>query len=130
MVHNGNAKDVTFGRFNGITVNKSALTLTEAVGATHSQTFTVVLKARPGADVKLTLTPSDTTQVVVDKTELTFTRVNWNTPQVVTVTAVDDTTHESTTTTNITIGPSESTDASWNGMSGGTVRALVTDDDP
>ena len=37
---------------------------------------------------------------------------------------------ESTTTTNIVIGPSESADASWNGMSGGTVRALVTDDDP
>ena len=124
------SKDVSFGRFNGIFVNKASLTLTEAAGATHAQTFTVVLKARPGADVKIKLTPSDTVQVVVDKTELTFTRANWDTPQVVTVTAVDDAIHESTTTTNITIGPSESTDASWNGMSGGTLRALVTDNDP
>ncbi len=123
-------KDVTFGRINGITVSKGSLTVTEAAGLSHAQTFTVVLKRPPLTDVKIPLTPSETIQVTLDKTQLIFTRQNWNIPQTVTATAVDDTIHENTTTTVITVGPSESTDASWNGMGGGSVFVSVTDNDP
>jgi hypothetical protein len=124
------SKDVTFGRINGIKLNKGSVSLTEASGPAHSQTFTVVLQGRPAADVKIKLTLSDA-QIGIDKPELTFTRQNWQTPQLITVTATDDQIHEALpTTTLITIGPSESTDASWDGMPGGSVAATVTDNDP
>jgi hypothetical protein len=124
------SKDVTFGRINGIIVNKTTLALTEAAGAARSDSFKVVLDGKPRADVKLMLTRSDDTQVDIDKTQLVFTKDNWNTPQTVTVTAIDDTVHEPLTTTTITIGPAVSEDSSWDGMSGGSVAARVTDNDP
>ena len=123
------SKDVTFGRINGITVSKASVSVTEAAGVSHSGSFTVVLKGRPLTDVKIKITPSETVQVAIDKTELTFTRANWNVPQVVTATGVDDVIHENSTTTTVTIGPSESSDASWNGMSAGPVFVSVTDND-
>lgn len=123
-------KETVFGRINGITVNKGSVIVTEAAGATHAQTFTVVLKGRPTADVRIPIALSETTQVEIDKQLLTFTAQNWNVPQTVTVTAKDDTTHENTTTTTISIGPSSSTDASWDEMSADSVRAFVTDNDP
>ena len=122
-------KDVTFGRINGITVSVNSLLVTEASGAAHSQTFRVSLKGRPVADVRIPLTLSDA-QVEIDRALLTFTRQNWNVPQIVTVMAKDDTIDENTTTTTISIGPADSTDESWNGMSGESVRAFVTDNDP
>ncbi len=125
------SKDVTFGRLDGITLNKTGLVVTEAAGPARSQTFTVVLKGIPLADVRIPLTRSETTQLTLDKSEVIFTRQNWNIPQTVTVTATDDTIDETaSTTTIITIGPTVSTDESWNAMSGGTVRVFVTDNDP
>ena len=123
-------KDVTLGRLNGIKVSKNSVVVTELTGPTHMQTFKVVLTGKPAQDVKLKLTLSGATEIEIDKTELTFTKQNWDDPQIVTVTAKDDFTHDGTTTTTITLGPSESTDASWNGMQGGTVTAFATDNDP
>ena len=122
------SKDITFGRINGIIVTKTAVAVTEAAGSTRSRSFKVVLDGRPRANVKLPLARSNE-QVTIDQTELVFTKANWDTPQTVTVTANDDVTQESTTTTNITIGPAESDDSSWDGMSGGPVTAFVTDND-
>nr|MCU0567675.1 hypothetical protein [Oculatellaceae cyanobacterium Prado106] len=61
--------------------------VTTELGATAS--FTAVLTSQPTADVTLTLTSSDTTEGTVTST-LTFTSANWNTPQTVTITGVDD----------------------------------------
>ena len=123
-------KDVTFGRINGIKVNKTALTVTEAAGPTHTATFKVVLTGKPAANVKLTLNLSGTTEIEIDKVELTFTKQNWDTPQVVTVTAKDDAIVDGNKLTTISVGPSESTDVSWDGMPGGTVTVSATDNDP
>ena len=123
------SKDVTFGRINGIVVNKTSVAVTEAPGVRHALGFKVVLDGKPRADVKVPLTRANGTQVMIDKTELIFTKTNWDTPQLVTVTAIDDMTQEPTSTTRIFIGPSESDDPSWDGMSGGSVTAFVTDND-
>ncbi len=53
--------------------------------------FTVVLDAQPNASVSIALTSSDTTEGTVTPAMLTFTTANWNAPQTVTVTGVDDT---------------------------------------
>jgi hypothetical protein len=54
----------------------------------YSDTYTVTLNTQPASDVTVTLTPD--AQVTVNPPTLTFTSGNWNTPQPVTVTAVDD----------------------------------------
>ena len=54
-----------------------------------TDTFTVVLTAEPLSNVILTLESTDTGEAIVTET-LTFTPADWNTPQTVTVTGVDD----------------------------------------
>ena len=123
-------RDFTIGRINGIKVNKTALSVTEAAGATHAQAFKVVLLGKPAQDVKIPVQISDFTEIETDKAELIFTRQNWDTPQIVLVTAKDDTAHEDTKTTGINLGPTESSDLSWDGMTGETVTVTTLDDDP
>ena len=53
-------------------------------------TFEMRLAIQPDAAVTVTLRSSDATEGTVSPDNLTFTRNNWNTPQSVTVTGVDD----------------------------------------
>ncbi|MFH1075943.1 MAG: hypothetical protein V1753_03765, partial [Pseudomonadota bacterium] len=72
----------------GITVTPlSGLVTTEAGGTAN---FTVVLNTQPTSDVTIGLSSSDTTEGTVAPSSLTFAPANWNTPQTVTVTGVDD----------------------------------------
>jgi hypothetical protein len=72
----------------GITVTPtSGLTTTEAGG---TATFTVVLTTQPTADVTIGLSTSDITEGAVSPASITFTSANWNTPQTVTITGVND----------------------------------------
>ena len=63
------------------------LTTTEAGGPA---TFTVVLNSRPTASVTIPLVSSMPDEGTVTPASLTFTTMNWNAPQTVTVTGVDD----------------------------------------
>ena len=77
----------------GIRVEQSqGSTSTEEGGVTDS--YTIVLTAGPSTDVDIRLQVSDeladANQVVVDPESLTFGTGDWDTPQTVTVTAVDD----------------------------------------
>ena len=56
----------------------------------ESSSFDVVLTEPPIEDVTLVLTVSDPAQVTTDVSTLTFTAANWNQPQVVSVTATND----------------------------------------
>ncbi|MFO0665958.1 MAG: hypothetical protein U0174_18550 [Polyangiaceae bacterium] len=53
-------------------------------------TFTVVLKSKPTADVNIAITSDKIAEGTVDKATLTFTAANFDTPQTVTITGVDD----------------------------------------
>ena len=55
-----------------------------------SQSFAVALKEKPDSKVILKLAVSDASEAKIDKTELTFLRENWNDPQVITVTGLND----------------------------------------
>ena len=70
----------------GILVSEQAVTVDEAGG---EATYTVVLRSRPTGDVTVTPTSSDTTAATVSGA-LTFTPENWDVPQTVTVTGVND----------------------------------------
>src|SRR5690606_15899595 len=71
----------------GINVNPTTGLITSEAGGTD--TFTVVLNSQPTANVTINLTSSDTTEGTPGAA-LTFTSANWNNPQTVTVTGVND----------------------------------------
>jgi hypothetical protein len=71
------------------------VTITPAGDTTEfggTSTFTMVLDSPtfPGEDVTINLSSSDLTEGTVSPSSLTFTSANWNIPQTVTVTGVDD----------------------------------------
>jgi len=75
-------------RFAGVTVSPtSGLTTTEGGG---SATFTVVLNRPPVGDVSIDLSSSDPNEGTLSASRLTFTPANWNIPQAVTVTGIND----------------------------------------
>lgn len=80
----------------GVISSVTSLSLVE--GATG--TYTLKLATAPNSDVVITLTPN--TQVTVSPTTLTFTTANWNAPQTVTVTAVNDTVYQGNRTVSTT----------------------------
>jgi len=67
--------------------------VSEQEPATATDTYTVVLRREPTITVLVDINITDS-QTTVDKTALTFDSDNWDIPQVVTVTAVDDTAGE------------------------------------
>uniref|UniRef100_UPI001181AADF DUF4347 domain-containing protein n=1 Tax=Synechococcus sp. MW101C3 TaxID=210768 RepID=UPI001181AADF len=92
-----------------------------------SATLSLQLSAQPSATVTVTLTGLDATEGSLSTTTLKFTTANWNSPQVVTVTGVDDIIHDGNITYTIT-AKSSSSDLAFNGR-----KALIditnTDDD-
>jgi hypothetical protein len=104
----------------------SGLVTTEAGG---TATFTVALKTQPTADVTIPLSSDTPAEGTVSPASLTFTSANWNTPQTVTLTGVDDSATDGDQTYSITVGAATSTDADYNGLSA-SVSASNRDDDP
>ncbi len=93
----------------GITFSKTAGLQTDE--GLNTDTFTVQLNTEPYADITMTLTSSDTTEVTVLPATITFTAANWNTPQTVTVTGVDDALIDVSQPYTITTGALVATDA-------------------
>ncbi len=74
----------------GVAVSQTTRTVTEGGAASN---YTVVLRTQPTANVVVTVTSGNTAAVTATATPalpLTFTSINWNTPQTVTLTAVED----------------------------------------
>lgn len=117
----------------GGTFNTSGVTITESSGSTNvveggaTDTYDVVLDAAPGGDVVIDVT--DDSEVNVDKSSLTFTTGNWDTPQTVTVSAEDDSDIEGAHTGSITHAVNGSSDSSYTGLTVTGVTANVTDND-
>jgi hypothetical protein len=109
----------------GVTVTESgdSTDVTEG-GVTDS--YTVVLNTEPTDDVEITITPD--TQVDVSPTTLTFTDADWNTPQEVTVTAVNDSVVEGDHTGTIS-HTDLSSDPNYNGIFIADVIVNITDND-
>ncbi|MBC8289147.1 MAG: cadherin domain-containing protein, partial [Planctomycetes bacterium] len=86
----------------------------------------MVLTGQPLSPVRLTVESGDTDEATVDVSELIFTGENWNEPQTVTVTGVDDGINDATQSVNVTlaIDPAESNDL-FDAVSSQTVSADV-----
>lgn len=105
----------------------SGLVTTEAGG---SACFTIVLNGRPSSDVTIALWSSDESEGTVSPKTVTFTPDTWSTPQVVTVTGVDDLLDDEVRQYTIATLPAVSTDAAYNGFDAENVSVSNTDDDP
>lgn len=104
----------------------SGIVTSEAAG---TATFNVVLQAAPDADVMIAVDSSDTTEGTVSPSSVVFTTLNWNVPQVVTVTGVDDFLADGNQSYEISVGAAVSSDPFYSGKPGGVVFASNLDDD-
>ena len=103
-------------------------TTTTEIGGTD--TFTVVLNTQPSSDVVISVTSSDTGEAVVSPATLTFTAANWNTPQTVTTTGVDDDAIDGTQTTTITLSVVDgSSDDAYDPVDDVTLSVTNTDNE-
>ena len=113
---------VTITEFGGVAV-------TEAAGADHTDTYTVVLDTVPSANVVIAIESVGTAAVTVSPASLRFTTTNWNTAQTVTITGVDDNVDQGNRSVTIT-HTATSGDTNYNGISIAPVTATVVDGAP
>ncbi|MEZ6129925.1 MAG: hypothetical protein R3C59_14680 [Planctomycetaceae bacterium] len=92
-------------------------------------TFTVVLNSEPTADVSIGLSSSDTTEGTVTTTPLTFTPLNWNQAQTVTVSGQNDDVDDGDITYSIQVLPAVSSDPLYNGFDANDVSVTNVDND-
>jgi hypothetical protein len=109
----------------GINVSPTAGLTTSETGTTA--TFDVTLTAQPSANVVVPIASDDTTEGTVRVSSLTFTPTNWNVPQTVIVTGVDDLLTDGDITYRVTVGPSASTVPGYSGLRGTTVTIVNRD---
>ena len=71
-------------------VSVSALALTVDEGDATGATYTLVLDAQPNVEIPVTVSPAAGSSVSVDPQVVTFTDSDWDTPQTIRVTALED----------------------------------------
>ncbi len=111
----------------GVTVTPASGLQTSEAGGTA--VFTVVLDTQPTADVTIALSSSDTSEGTVDKTSLTFTSLNWDTAQTVTVTGVDDAVLDGDVAYTIVTAAATSGDGDYSGLDVADVSVTNIDDE-
>jgi hypothetical protein len=114
----------------GISFNKTAGLLTTEAGGTDS--FSVTLLSQPNNVITVTLTNNRPTEVSLSQSVLTFNPANWNIPQVVTLTGLDDTVLDFTQPFTITgvVGVTDPVlDSAYVGMLVPAVNGINLDDE-
>jgi FG-GAP repeat len=92
-------------------------------------TFSVVLDTQPTADVMIRVSSDDTTEGTVNIASLVFTASNWNVPQIVTVTGVDDAVADGNQPYTIRLEAAVSADPDYNGLDAADVAVTNLDND-
>lgn len=122
------------GPFNGITVTPISIQITEAAGDKHSQNFTVSIDRQPatGKVVVIKVANGNPLEATLSATTLTFTDLNWQTPQNVTVTAIDDNTPDGdkSFTLSVTLDKTATTDTLFHPLEPSDVSVSSVDDEP
>lgn len=111
----------------GVTVMPTSALATSEAGVDDS--FTVVLASEPTADVTFAIASTDTSEATVSAAQLVFTPANWNQPQTVTVSGVDDVVDDGDQVFSVTIGAAASGDPLYAGIDPDDLDGVNTDDD-
>ena len=111
----------------GIVVSSNAASFPENSGATA--TMSVVLQAQPTADVAVTVSSSDASELAVSSASpIVFTQDNWDKPQTVSIKVVDDNIADGTQTAWINF-TGTSTDKNFNGISAKSAEYKIIDNE-
>ena len=111
----------------------AGFTFTETNGSTTvdesgtNDTFTVVLNSQPTSPVVLTVNSNDVNEVTTSGS-LTFDSTNWNTPQTVTLTGVEDNTEDGVQTISVVLSVDDNnSDDAFDAVVDQTVSVTVTE---
>ncbi|MHA7112340.1 HYR domain-containing protein [Sunxiuqinia elliptica] len=111
----------------GITVSPVEGLVTSERG--EADAFTVVLNTPPTANVTIPIESSDATEGTIDKPSLNFDHSNWNIPQIVTITGVDDTEEDGNVSYLVILHAASSTDLDYDEINPEDVSVTNKDDD-
>ncbi len=113
------------------------MSLTESGGDTRvteaggTDDITVVLTTAPTSNVVLDVTSADVAEVTASPASLTFTPANWNVPQSITLTGVNDTIDDGDQTTVVTISVNDAaSDDRFDAIADRPTTVTTVDDDP
>lgn len=105
---------------------KTSSTISENGG---TDTFRVVLNEAPSSNVNFTISSSSVSDATISPSSLTFTTANWNVPQTVTITGVDDQIDRNDTAiVSVAVNDSLS-DNNFDPLSDQTIAVTLTDND-
>ncbi|MBM3966251.1 MAG: hypothetical protein FJ308_14485 [Planctomycetes bacterium] len=111
----------------GVSISPPSATATTEAGGTV--TVQVSLLAQPTSDVTVPVSSNDVTEGSVNVSSITFTPSNWNIPQTVTVTGIDDNIDDGNIAYSILFGSTSSTDSRYNGIDPADSSLTNTDND-
>jgi hypothetical protein len=111
----------------GITVSPTAGLITTEAGG--QATFSVRLNTQPTADVAIGLSSTNTGEGTISPASLVFTAANWNTPQIATVSGVEDAVVDGPQSYAIVTAPAQSTDPAYLALDAADVAATNEDND-
>ncbi len=113
-----------------VTDNEPAVIVEDSVNVSEggqTDSFTVVLNSRPLGEVTIDITSDG--QVTTEPSSPIFTADNWDEPQAVTVTAVDDSLIEDSQTSLLVLTASSETDAIYDNLFSEIVNVSISDND-
>ncbi|MCA9050283.1 MAG: hypothetical protein KDA89_16220, partial [Planctomycetaceae bacterium] len=111
----------------GVVVSETAVEVSEA--GTNA-TVSVQLSAAPLTDVQFSVTPSDSREAAASPNVLTFTSANWDTPQQIRITGIDDDDFDGDQESSLVIRVSPGdTDAAFRLLPPQSVSILTRDND-
>ena len=111
----------------GISVLPTAELETTESGGTA--TFEIILTSEPTANVTIGLASDDITEGSLSSTSVLFDSSNWDTPQTITITGLDDAIDDGNVGYSIVTAPASSDDAKYSGMNADDVSVVNVNDD-
>ncbi len=111
----------------GLVVSRTTITVAEG-GANNS--YSIRLASQPSSSVTVSFIPSRSGEVEFSPATLTFTTANWDTDQIITTSAVDDSDDEDGTESISMRHMLESADPNFDGDGGSQLSLSILDNDP
>ena len=118
-----------------VTLSLASITITETDGGSEvdegggTDQLLVVLDVAPTANVLLNVSADDPSELAVSPSTLTFTPGNWNVPQAVTATGMDDPLVDGDVVTRATVSVNAGSDPLYAPVSPRQVEVTTLDDD-
>ncbi len=113
----------------GVSINPTTLTVVEG----SSKSYTVELTSQPAGDVTVTVSGHSGSDLGLSgldaNSKLTFTTVNWDTAQTVTVTAAEDDDAVTDAVVALVHAVASTDDSAYDALADQTVTVTITDDD-